>query len=154
MTRKNDTLSTDEKLAQITDQYLDEGIKEISESSAELKGLTETVQSLYNAFDEEIDAKKAEEIRKKVTTNWPHIPKTTKNTQDKRIKWLSWTYRRRISMVTSLAIILIIIVLTPAIFTNVPTVTGSAGLFSQKTLFYSITGLILAAILIWILRKK
>jgi len=154
MTRKKDTLSINEKLAQFTDQLLDDDLKKISDSNAELESLTGTVQKLHAAFAEENDETKAEEIRKKVMANWLYTPKMTKQTPPKRKKSFLWTNRRSLSMVTSLAIILIIVVLTPAIFTNTPTVSGSAGLFSQKTLFFAIPGLILAAILIWILRKK
>ncbi len=154
MKRKHDTLSIDEKLAQFTDQLLEDEIIDISESDAELKALVGTVRKLHAAFDEEIGVNKAEEIRKNVLANWLNIPKLTKKTQSTRKKRFSWTDQRRYSMVASLAIILIFIVLTPVLLTNNPALAGSAGILSQKTSLFITLGLFLAVVLIWALRKK
>ena len=151
--RKNDPLSTDEELAQLTDLVLN-GDKDLPEGDLELRTLTETVQRLHAAFDEDISPEKTEKIRRKITANWRHKGITEKNLQPKKEKWFSWTSQRRYSMVASMALLLIFIVMFPALFTNTPLVIGSAGVFAQKTLLFAIIGLILVAILIWMLRKK
>ena len=154
MTYKHDTLPIDEKLVQFTDQFLDGDINEIAEDDTDLAALADTVQKLHAAFDEEIDGDKAEEIRKKVKASWHNMPNTRKRSQSKQSHWFSWTSQRRFRTAASVAMILILVILTPALLTNTPLMVGSAGILSQKTLLFAILGLILAVILILTLRQK
>ena len=151
---KPDSLPIDEELVQFTDRFLKGDISEVAEGDAELVELTEIVQRLYTAFDEEIDANKAEAIRRKVKANWLLSPNLRKRSKPKRKNWFSWTNQRYFRTAASVAMLLVLIVLTPILLTNVPFVVGSAGVFTQKTLFYAVLGLLLVVILIWILRKK
>ena len=154
MTLKNNNLPIDEKLAQFTDKFLDGDMNEISEGESELMALTTVVQRLHTAFDEEIAPNKAEEIQKKLKANWLHIPNIKKRFQPKRKTWFLWTNQRRFRTAASVAMILVLLILTPALFINTPLIAGSAGIFVQKTLLFLILGLVLAVILIWMLRKK
>ncbi len=154
MTPENDTLPIDEKLVQFTDQFLNGDMNDSAEGESDLAALADVVQRLHAAFDEEIDANKAEEIRKKLNANWLHIPNKKKYSQPKRKTWFLWTNQRRFRTAASVAMILVLIILTPALLTNSPLMVGSAGILSQKTLLFAILGLVLAVILIWTLRKK
>lgn len=154
MTHKNDTLPVDEKLAHFTDQFFDGDIKDISENEADFKALAETVLRLGVAFDEEIDPNKAEEIRKRVMTNWLLKPEIIKRAQPKRKNWFTWLSQRRFSLGASLVVVLILIILFPALLMEPLTLTASAGIFSQRTVTIAVSVLVVSAFIILKLSKK
>jgi hypothetical protein len=154
MMNKQAPLPIDEELAIYTDQFLDDDSRDLPQGDVELRALAETVLRLGVAFGEEIDPNKAEEIRKRVTTNWLHKPKTTKRAQPKRKNWFSWTTQRRLSLGVSFAITLILIILFPALLMEPLSLTASAGIFSQRTVTFVALVLFVAAFIILRLRKK
>ncbi len=154
MTDMKETLSIDEELAIFTDQLIDEGVSTIpeGEDNEELKALAETAQRLYNAFDEEVDPALMERIRKKTSSTWLHPPLPEKKATTLNLKKrFTWKYRRSFQMAASFAMLLLILALSPSLFSGSPTLAGSASSLSNRTVIFALFLFVfIATVFLWV----
>jgi hypothetical protein len=159
MTRDNQSTNRDERLAAFANQVLEGKANDLSAvgSDPEMRTLAETILRLNRAFPKEgPDPASAKRIQARVISQW-------RDEQQKKARWLNflrpgWLIQFRrpqfVMAVAVIAVIGILIVVAPILFTGGGPITASAGLEAPLGIIAVIFLGVLIVAAVWLLRRK
>lgn len=157
MTPKENIHPLDEEFAAATDAFFAGKLKEDAYEDAELNVLLNTLQKVDEAFTDGAEKQAKERIRRNLQKAWfseQEKKSVQKSSFRSKIRNLFWMNKRQTSLAFSIAMILLILVVSPFLFSSEPNMAGTAGNISLSKTFILLISLALGSTLIWALSRK
>ena len=155
MSDRDENKTLDDALADLTDQIL-AGKVPPTNGDPGLDELAHTVRRLNAAFGPRaLDDGAVTRVHKRLMARWTALRpgRVTRQGQGGFVNWLQ-ANRRRLSLVVPLAVVLLLLVLTPWLLTANPIIPGTAGTASSTTVVLIGLGILLVVAIVFGLKNR